>query len=360
MPLGADDVEASDVNDLLVLGVGLLLEMVEDAVPVGSRRLVERVEMIEVDELAVVREALFAFRQTLCLLLAQQLLARHELGIAAEQDVRSAAGHVRGNRDRAPAPGLGNELRFLRVVLRVEDHVFDAAPLQLRRQPLGLLNRDRADQHRPSRFLFRENVGDDRFGLLFARAVNRVGLFDALQRLVRRNDDDVELVDLCELFRLGLGSAGHARQLLVLAEIVLEGDGGERLIFPLDLHLLFRFDRLVQSVAPASARHQTAGEFVDDHDAAVLDHVVDVELENRVGTQRLFDMVLYVRVLHVVEVLAVQPAGEVFLRRLHPAFGQRDGLVLFVDDVVAGRFERFPFLGFCVAFGLCAGLQLRE
>ena len=50
-------------------------------------------------------------------------------------------------------------------------------------------------------------------------------------------------------------------------------------------------DRLVQAVAPAPARHQPPGELVDDHDLAVLDHVVDVALEEGVGPERLVDVV---------------------------------------------------------------------
>ena len=193
------------------------------------------------------------------------------------------------------------------------------------------------------------------------RSVNRIRLFDAPQRLVRRNDDDVELVDLGEFFRLGLGRAGHARELLVFAEVVLEGDGRERLILALDLHLLLGLDGLVQPVAPAAARHQAARELVDDDDLAVLDHVVDVELEDRVRTKRLFDMVFDVRVLHVVQVAAVKAvAPDAFSAACHPAFGQRHGLVLFVDDVVAGCFQCLPLFGFGVALGLGAGLQRRN
>ncbi len=94
-------------------------------------------------------------------------------------------------------------------------------------------------------------------------------------------------------------------ELLVLAEVVLEGDRRERLVLALDLHLLLGLDRLVQAVAPAAAGHQAAGELVDDDDLAVLDHVVDVELEERVRAQRLVDVVLRCGVLQVVEVPAV-------------------------------------------------------
>ncbi len=75
-----------------------------------------------------------------------------------------------------------------------------------------------------------------------------------------------QLVDLLELGGFGFGRTGHAGQLLVHAEVVLEGDGGERLVLALDLDAFLGLDRLVQAVAPAPARHQAAGEFVDDDD----------------------------------------------------------------------------------------------
>ena len=203
----------------------------------------------------------------------------------------------------ALAAGLRDELGFLRVVLRVQHDVLvgaaagrraalQAAPVEHRRQLLGLLDRDGADEHRPALRVLVDDLGDDRVPLLRLGPVDEIGVLDAAQRPVRRDDDDVELVDLGELFGLGVGRAGHAGELLVLAEVVLEGDGRERLVLALDLDLLLGLDRLVQAVAPAAARHQAAGELVDDDDLAVLHHVVDVALEERVRAQRLVDVVL--------------------------------------------------------------------
>ena len=165
---------------------------------------------------------------------------------------------------------------------------------------------------------------------------------------------------MCELFGFGVGRAGHAGKLLVLAEVVLEGDRRERLVLALDLHLLLGLDRLVQAVAPAAARHQAAGELVDDDDLAVFDHVVHVEVEQRVSAQRLVDVVLDVGVLEVVDVAAAQPMRQHLLGFRHAAFGQRDGLVLLVDDVVAGGLERLALFGFGVAADDGAGLEARD
>ena len=108
---------------------------------------------------------------------------------------------------------------------------------------------------------------------------------------VGRDLDDLELVDVEELVGLGRGRAGHAGELLVEPEIVLERDGGQRLVLGLDLHVLLRLERLVQALRIAAARHHAAGELVDDDDFVVADDVVLVALEQRVGAQRLVDVV---------------------------------------------------------------------
>jgi hypothetical protein len=69
----------------------------------------------------------------------------------------------------------------------------------------------------------------DRVVLLFARLVDEVVLVHPADRPVRRNHGDVELIDLVKLRLLRLGGPRHPRQLLVHAEVVLDGDRRERL-----------------------------------------------------------------------------------------------------------------------------------
>ena len=59
----------------------------------------------------------------------------------------------------------------------------------------------------------------------------------------------------------------------------------------LDLHAFFGFDRLVQTVGPATAFHQASGEIVNDDHFAVLHDVLMIELVKRVCFQRLLDAV---------------------------------------------------------------------
>jgi hypothetical protein len=64
---------------------------------------------------------------------------------------------------------------------------------------------------------------------------------------VRRDEHRLQVVDGGELEGLGVGRAGHAGELLVEAEVVLEGDRGERLALVLDRGAFLRLDRLVQA-----------------------------------------------------------------------------------------------------------------
>jgi hypothetical protein len=64
---------------------------------------------------------------------------------------------------------------------------------------------------------------------------------------VGRDLDDVQAVDLDELLLLGLRRTGHAAELLVEAEVVLERDRRQRDVLLLDRDALLRLDRLVQA-----------------------------------------------------------------------------------------------------------------
>ena len=132
---------------------------------------------------------------------------------------------------------------------------------------------------------------DDRPVFFLDRAVDLVVLVDALDGHIGRDLGHVETVDFGEFLRFGRRRARHAGKLVVHAEVVLEGDGGERLVLGLDLDVFLGLERLMQAFRIAPARHHAAGEFVDDDDLAVPDDVVLVALEQLVGLERIVDVV---------------------------------------------------------------------
>ena len=119
-------------------------------------------------------------------------------------------------------------------------------------------------------------------------------------------------------------------ELVVEPEVVLQGDRRERLVLLADRHAFLRLDRLVEAFRPAPALEDAAGELVDDHHLAVDHRVVVVFPVERLGLQRLHEVVDEVAVFGQVEVLDV----EEFLGFFDPALGRRDGLVFLVVLVV--------------------------
>src|SRR4029079_1469905 len=234
----------------------------------------------------------------------------------AELDVDAAAGHVRRDRDRADLPGVLDDLRLARVLLRVQDVVLDPGARQPLRQMLGGLDRDRADEDRLPLLVTLLDVFDHGGELAVDRLVDEVVLVVARDRLVGRDLDHVRAVDLDELLLLGLRGAGHPGQLVVEPEVVLQGDGRQGDVLFLDADTLLGLDRLVETLRPAAPFHDPAGELVDDLHLTVLNDVVVVALVERLRLQRLVQVVDELDVARVVEVLDSQRPFELLDRGL--------------------------------------------
>ncbi|GBD05648.1 hypothetical protein HRbin20_01237 [bacterium HR20] len=283
--------------------------------------------------------------------------------LVVELNVGAAPGHVGGDRDCTFPPCLRDDFCFAFVVLGVE-HVMrnpDAAK-HLREHLAGFDARCTDKNRTPCRKLLL-NFLDDSVVLFALGAVDQVVVILANDRLVRGNNDNVELVDLVELGSFGFSGAGHPRELAVEAEVVLDRDGRIRLGIPLDVDAFFCFDRLVQSVRVASAFEDAAGELINDFDFVILDNVLDVAFVERVRPQQLRDDVDAVAALGVeaVELVLAQllflgaerwvtldrahlggDVGDdkhvrVFVgsgEQLASFFGDVNGVVLLVNDVV--------------------------
>ena len=239
---------------------------------------------------------------------------------AAKHDIGAAAGHVRGDGDRAGRAGLRNDLGLPRVLLRIQHLMREFFLVEEPRQQLRVLDRSRSDQHRLAACVAVLDVRGDRIDLFLERTEDLVILVLAHHRLVGRNDHGFQVIYLLELERFGVGRAGHAGQLPVHAEIVLERDRSQRLVLALDVDTFLGLDRLVQAVGPAAPGHEAPREFIDDHDLAVLHDVMLVAVEQRMRAQRRVEMV------HEGNVVGVVQAGT---RRDQPGLGE-DRLGVFV------------------------------
>ena len=297
----------------------------------------------------------------------------HGVGIAAENDVGAAARHVRGDGDGIEPTRLSDDLSLAFVMLGVEDLMIDAALLQQCREQFALFDRHCAHEHRAAPTLDVANgfvwdrvdgagipllklhprsplrddppdaersvgkrqgipaveplhlVGDGQ-PLLPLRSVDHVGVVDPLHPAIGRNRDDIQMVDLPKLARLGHGGAGHAANFAVELEEILQGDGGERLRLFLDPHSLLRLHRLVESVRPLAAGHEPTGELVDDHHLVPLHDIIHITLVEMAGLEGIVDEM---RPFHIAGGVEALHAGKL-LGQPNSIFGQRDRVFFFL------------------------------
>ena len=208
--------------------------------------------------------------------------------------------------------------------------------------------------------------GDDGVVLFLDRLVYEVFAVVADHRLVRRHHQRFQPVNLLELVGLGVGRAGHAGELAVHAEVILKGDGRERLVFVLDRNVFLCLHRLVQSVGPAPTRHQAPGKLVDDDDLALLHHVVRVAQEQVLRPQCRIQVVHQVdegRLVQTAPFRQQPDAREQLLRMFVARLRQQHLARLFVHGEVArtvffrlAHHQRRDFVHAVVEVGMIFGL----
>ena len=135
-------------------------------------------------------------------------------------DVGAAAGHVRGDGHVADQfatgvlvllPGDGDDLGLALVVFGVEHLMLDAVlALEHVGKHLALFHAGGADQHGPALVGCLLDLLDDRVPFLALGAIDAVLVIGADDRAIGGNGHHVQLVNLVEFLRFGLGRAGHA------------------------------------------------------------------------------------------------------------------------------------------------------
>ena len=134
--------------------------------------------------------------------------------------------------------------------------MLDTAAVEHLVQYLRVFDGDRADEHRAALLADFFYLFDHRLELGFLVLEYLVAGIFAHHRLVGGDDHHLQLVDLVELLGLGYGRAGHAGQLGIHAEVVLDGDGGEGLGLLLHLDVFLGLDGLVQALGVAPPDQQ--------------------------------------------------------------------------------------------------------
>ena len=108
--------------------------------------------------------------------------------------------------------------------------MLDALGLQDLAQFLRLFDGNRADQNRLTLCVALLNAGNGRHDLAAFVLVNRIRIVLTGYRLVGRDFNNVQLIGVAEFLFLGQRGTGHAGQLAVQTEVVLEGNRCQSLL----------------------------------------------------------------------------------------------------------------------------------
>ncbi|MCG3142235.1 MAG: hypothetical protein HDKAJFGB_03643 [Anaerolineae bacterium] len=306
----ADDVQAAELNHLRLFGVGLSLRAFERVLPL--RRL---------DGFAQVN-AFFT-----------QFFARDAFRVAAEQNVHAAPRHICRHRDRAEFARLRDNARFAFVILGVEDFVLDAFAAQHFRQHFGMFDRSCADQHGTTLRVHFFDFVHDRFVFGLFVFVNNVRIVRAYHRAIGRNDDNFQAVNFAKFFFFGFRRAGHAREFVVHAKIILERNRGERQRFALHLDVFFGFDGLMQTFGITTPEHEAAREFVHNDHFAIAHDVIFIEFKERVRFERIVKVRSEFEIIGVVNGF-IGGDAERALYFFNARFGGRHDAQLEVNGVI--------------------------
>ena len=273
--------------------------------------------------------------------LAQFLLGA-ELQIAAKLNIRAAARHIGGNGHRAQPASLRHNIGFALMLASVQNLVFYTLFIEEAAEQFRFLNRYCADQNRLPDFVLLANSLGNRFKLVVDRFEELIFLIDPRNGFIGWDFSHVELVDVPKFGCFCRRCAGHACQLWIHTEIVLEGDRGHRLVFRLNRNAFLGLCRLVQAIGPTPPIHHPASKLVDDDDLIILHDIADVALEHDVRFERLVEVMDNLGVFYVVEIVRFEQAciAQFLLNRIGAFFGPSDVLGLFIS-LIPFRIEVF-------------------
>ena len=220
------------------------------------------------------------------------------------------------------------------MLTRVQNVVLDPRVSQQLRQEFGFLNRGRAHEGRLTLFFGLFDRIHNRVVFFLSRTIDRIVLVLTCHRTVGRNLDNAKAIDLGKFFSLSQRRAGHTAQLVIKTEVILEGHLRQSHVFRFDRDALFGLNRLMQTFGQTTARHHTAGEFVDQNDLIASHDVVFVFGKEFMRAQTLIHVVHNRGAFRIIERLPLRqdPRLKQFgLKPVVAVVGKGHGAGLFIQ-----------------------------
>ncbi|MBA7700893.1 hypothetical protein ES703_109618 [subsurface metagenome] len=201
------------------------------------------------------------------------------VGASPQYNIDAPPRHIGGYGYRPQLPCPSNNFRLFRMLFGIEYVVWYPPLLQEVAQVLRLLNRHGTNQHRPFLLIKLLNLSGYSLKLGLLILINAVGEVLTNHGLMSGDFHHIKFIYLVKLFSLGNRSAGHSRQLVIHAEVVLDGNGGKGSALPLNPDMLLGFYRLMQALGIAAANHQPPGKLIHNDNLTILYYIFAVPSE---------------------------------------------------------------------------------
>ena len=208
----------------------------------------------------------------------------------AQFDVRSTTGHICRNGYSTHLPGFRHNFGFLFMMLGIQYRMRNPTALQHSAQRFGCFHGNGSHQHRASQFVQSLYFVNHSIVFFPLGAVNVIFVINAAHRFIGGNNHHIQFVNIPEFLGFGFSRTRHASQFIVQAEIILQGDGGQRLGFPFNFYIFLGFKRLMQSVAVPPAIHNAPGKFINDKHLPVGYHIIHILFKQRIRFKQLIDV----------------------------------------------------------------------
>ena len=215
----------------------------------------------------------------------------HNVWVAAQKNIGTTTCHVGCDSNSTLTTSLSNNLCLTLMELSVQNVVLNTAFRKNARNTLGVVNGNGTNQHRLTILVTLFNVSYDSLELSVNGSIDQVIQVLTLNRAIRWNNLNRNVINLTELCVLGHCSTGHTRELVVHEEVILERNGCQSLVFFTYLNILFCLDCLMKALRITTAFHDTTSKFINNLYFAINDNVLLVTMEHILSLQRLLKVI---------------------------------------------------------------------
>ena len=163
-------------------------------------------------------------------------------------DIGTTTGHIRGDGHRTSFTGMCNNLRFLLMELRIQNGMRNPLFSQTVTDFFRAFDGDCTNQNRLSLLMGLNNLFNNGIDLLSVCTEYKIIMIHTDNFLVWRDLDNIQTIDLTELFLFCQGSTGHAGCLVVFIKEVLQCDRCQRAALSLNFYTFFCFNRLMETI----------------------------------------------------------------------------------------------------------------